>query len=163
MTLSSQPLLTWLVEEHAPALILYARTWCDTPEDVVQEALVQLVRQQSPPATVLPWLYRVVKNGALSARRASNRRRNHEAAAAWRGEPWFAAQSADQLDARAASEALAALPEEQKEVIVARLWGGLSFEQIAALAGCSSSTAHRRYAAGLLELQERLGSKCIIE
>ena len=37
--------------------------------------------------------------------------------------------------------ALQQLPEDQREVIVARLWGGLSFEQIAEVAGCSASTS----------------------
>ena len=37
------------------------------------------------------------------------------------------------LDAQAATEALAALPLDQREVIVAHLWGGLTFEQIAEL------------------------------
>ena len=44
---------------------------------------------------------------------------------------------------------------EQREVIVARHWGGLSFEQIAEVVGCSASTAFRRYAAGVEELHLR--------
>jgi RNA polymerase sigma-70 factor (ECF subfamily) len=52
------------------------------------------------------------------------------------------------------------LPLDEREVIVAHLWGGLTFEQIAAVAGCSSSTAHRRYAAGLSALRERLHVPC---
>jgi RNA polymerase sigma-70 factor (ECF subfamily) len=40
---------------------------------------------------------------------------------------------------------------------VARLWGGLSFEQISELVGASVSTAHRRYFEGLSHLRERLG------
>ena len=38
---------------------------------------------------------------------------------------------------------------EQREVIVAQLWGGLTFEQVGELMGSSSSTAHRLYQAGL--------------
>ena len=45
-------------------------------------------------------------------------------------------------------------------VIVARLWGGLSFEQIAGVAGCSASTACRRYAAGIDALRKELGVPC---
>jgi RNA polymerase sigma-70 factor (ECF subfamily) len=48
------------------------------------------------------------------------------------------------------------LPLELREVIVARLWGGLTFEAVAALAGTSVPTAHRRYQAGLAQLRERL-------
>ncbi len=42
-------------------------------------------------------------------------------------------------------------------VIIARHWGNLSFEQIAAAAGCSASTAHRRYTAGVEHLRQELG------
>ena len=55
----------------------------------------------------------------------------------------------DGLDAETAVAALQRLPVEQREVIVARHWGGLSYEQIAAVAGCSASTAFRRYTAGV--------------
>ena len=51
--------------------------------------------------------------------------------------------------------AIASLPDELREVVVARTWGGLNFEQIAELAGCSTSTAHRRYEAGLVALRQK--------
>jgi RNA polymerase sigma-70 factor (ECF subfamily) len=52
------------------------------------------------------------------------------------------------------------LPLEQREVIVAHLWGGLTFEEIAGLCHCSTTTAHRRYVAGLTELRTRLNVSC---
>jgi len=153
-------LLGSLVDEHAAALVLYARQWCSTAEDVVQDAFLKLVVQKPPPVQVGPWLYRVVRNAAISAARAEKRRRRHEAAAADRAPAWFAAAEATALDSAAATRALHALPIEQREVIVAHLWGGLTFEQIAEVAGCSSSTAHRWYAAGLSALRERLKVPC---
>jgi RNA polymerase sigma-70 factor (ECF subfamily) len=153
-------LLGRLVDEHAAALVLYARQWCSAAEDVVQEAFLKLVAQRPPPANAVPWLYRVVRNAAVSAARAERRRRRHETAAAERAPAWFAAAEATALDVAAATGALRALPLEQREVIVAHLWGGLTFEQIAELAGCSSSTAHRWYAAGLSALRERLRVPC---
>jgi RNA polymerase sigma factor (sigma-70 family) len=149
-----------LVDQHAPALILYARQWCAGAEDVVQEAFLKLVAQKPPPARVLPWLYRVVRNAAISAGRAERRRRRHETAAAARTPAWFAAVDATALDVAAATQALQALPLGQREIIVAHLWGGLTFEQIAEVTGCSSSTAHRGYIAGLTALRERLRVPC---
>ena len=70
-----------VVSQHAAALELYARQWCDTPEDVVQEALIKLLRQAQPPDSVPNWLYRVVRNTAISASRSSQRRRRYERAA----------------------------------------------------------------------------------
>ena len=64
------------------------------------------------------------------------------------------------LDAGVVSEALAKLPIELREVIVAHLWGGLTFEQIGELSESSAATAHRRYVAGLTELRTRLNVSC---
>jgi RNA polymerase sigma-70 factor (ECF subfamily) len=102
----------------------------------------------------------VVRNGALTARRAEERRRKHEARAAARQPAWFVPAEGAGLDAATATQALAGLPLEQREVVVARLWGGLTFEQIAELIGTSASTAHRLYQAGLTALRERLHVPC---
>jgi RNA polymerase sigma-70 factor (ECF subfamily) len=150
-------LLGRLLDEHAPALVLYARTWCDTPQDVVQDAFVQLVRQPQTPQCALAWLYQVVRNRAISVSRSAQRRRKHEGRSAAEAATWFAPAEDRRLDAQAAAEALAALPLEQRETVVAKLWGGLSFDQIAVLTQTSSSTAHRRYQAALSVLRERLG------
>jgi RNA polymerase sigma-70 factor (ECF subfamily) len=107
-----------------------------------------------PPDQVLPWLYRVVRNEAITAQRSGARRRRREERAGT-PEAWFGTTD-DRLDADEVTRRLAELPLELREVIVARLWGGLTFEAVAALAGCSVPTAHRRYQAGLAQLRERL-------
>lgn len=151
--------LARLIDRHAAALVLYARQWCAAAEDVVQEAFVKLAGQQTPPQNSSAWLFRTVRNGAISAARAEGRRRRHEADAA-RQRDWFQADVHAPLDAAEAAQALHSLDLEEREVIVAHLWGGLTFEQVAEIAGCSSSTAHRRYLAGLAHLREKLGDPC---
>jgi RNA polymerase sigma-70 factor (ECF subfamily) len=143
-----------LYRQHAPALRLYARQWGGTAEDLVQEAFVRLAHQTPPPEKILPWLYRVVRNAALMAQRTAARRRQREQRAS-RPEAWFATAE-DHLDGVEATRLLAELPLESREVIVARLWGGLTFEDIARLVGSSLPTAHRRYQTGLAQLRERL-------
>src|SRR5215468_4574601 len=98
-------LLGRLIDQHAAALVLYTRQWCATPEDVVQDAFLKLVAQRPPPHNPLPWLYRVVRNAAVSAGRTERRRQRHEAAAAARAPAWFDAD-ADALDAEAVTAAL---------------------------------------------------------
>src|SRR5437763_1289692 len=82
--------------------------------------------RQRPPDDLVPWLYRVVRNGALNAARAARRRRHYEAAAAARAPAWFVASEAPGLDVRVTTAALQALPAEQREVIIAHIWGGLT-------------------------------------
>ncbi len=154
-------LLGHLLDRHSAALELYARQWCETPEDVVQEAFLKLAGQGAPPSHPAAWLFRVVRNGAIAAGRSAMRRRRHEARAAIGVTPWFEpAGEGGILDPETAAAELRALPIEQREVIVAHLWGGLTFEQIADVAGCSSSTAHRTYSAGIATLRSRLGESC---
>ena len=149
-----------LWDEHSAALVLYAQQWCDAPEDVVQEAFLMLVRQGVAPDNPVGWIYRVVRNRAINAARGRGRRGRREAATAARGELWFEPADGDRLDAAAATDALKHLPVEQREAIVARLWGGLSFEEIARISGSSTSTVYRCYQRGLEALRERLGWSC---
>jgi RNA polymerase sigma-70 factor (ECF subfamily) len=151
-----------LVDRHAAALVLFARQFCRSPEDVVQEAFVQLARQVAAPDEPAAWLFRVVRNGALSALRGERRRRKHEVAAATRRSNWFLPAEASRLDKNLVAEALAELALDQRETVVAHLWGGLTFQQIADLAGVSAATAYRRYEAALVALRARLEKPSIV-
>lgn len=146
-----------MFDEHAPALVLYARQWCDTPEDVVQDAFVKLARQHIPPERMIPWLFRVVRNAAINARRDHEKRRKFEIQSSVESGVggWFTSDD-DRIDALHATHLLAELDLDTREVVVARFWGGLKFEEIARLQGCSLTTAHRRYQSGLAQLNERL-------
>jgi RNA polymerase sigma-70 factor (ECF subfamily) len=149
--------LASLIDRHAAALELYARSWCDDPEDVVQVAFVKLAGLPRPPDQPAAWLFRVVRHEAINAGRASRRRRRHEGRAKADVTPWFEPDPGAAIDAREATAALMSLPIEQREVVVARLWGGLTFEQVAALVVGSSSGVHRVYHEALRTLRERLG------
>jgi RNA polymerase sigma factor (sigma-70 family) len=147
-----------LYREHGPALRLFARQWGPEAEDLVHEAFLTLARQRRCPDPVLPWLYRVVRHRTIEMTRATLRRRRREAIAA-PAEPWFV-PAESKLDADELAAMLAELPLAWREVIVARIWGGLTFEQIARLVGCSLTSAYRRYHDGLAELKERVEGPC---
>lgn len=151
--------LAHLLDRYAAALELYARQWCAVPEDVVQEAFVKLTRQTAEPRQISAWLYRVVRNGAISAGRSARRRQQHEANAALRTH-WFQPDQTHPLDVAIVTAALEQLPHAEREAIIAHLWGELTFEQIGELTGTSAATAHRRYMAGLKMLQARLDLPC---
>lgn len=156
----SPELLGSLLDERAAALELYARQMCDCAEDVVQEAFIELAKQRQAPRDVVAWLYRVVHNRALLAARSARRRRLHEAEASTGAAHWFIDTADEAVDARTAAEALQGLRVEERQMIVAHLWGGLTFLQIGELLGVSDSTAHRRYTAALATLRGKLGIPC---
>ena len=148
-----------LYRAHAPALRLYVRQWPAGDEDVVQDAFVKLAQQSPLPEKPLPWLYRVVRNAAWQAERGWFRRRRREDRASGR-EVWFTAAD-ERIDGQHATRLLAELPLEQREVVVARIWGGLTFDDVAELTGCSLPTAHRRFQAGLTALREKMEGRWI--
>src|SRR5262245_40689649 len=150
--------LAELIDRHGPALVLYARQWCATPEDIVQDAFLRLIALRHPPDDPPAWLFRVVRNRALDAAKTDRRRQQREAVV--RGSRWFVEPDIDGLDAEQAVAALERLPRELRETIVARLWGGLTFDQIAVVSGCSPSSAFRRYEAGIAALRDSLGVSC---
>lgn len=145
-----------LIRRLGPGLVLFARQWSRSAEDVVQEAFLTLFRQQVQPDNVSAWLYRVVRHNAMNAARSASRRDRHERLASEFRESWFDPVPGQSLDIQVVTEALRSQPLELRETIVARLWGGLSFDEIALLTGASPSTASRRYRAGLEALREQL-------
>ena len=148
-------LLARLLDEQGTALTLYARQWCRAPEDVVQEAFVRLAYERPVPRT--SWAGCTAWSATVpSAQPVRPSGAWHESAAARREESWFVPSRSARIDAEDASAALQTLPLDERETIVARLWGGLTFEEIADLTGSTRSTAHRRYAAGLAALRDKL-------
>jgi RNA polymerase sigma factor (sigma-70 family) len=153
------PEVASLIDAHAAALRLFARQWCESPDDAVQDAFCKLVTCPIVPDDAAAWLFRTVRNAAIDRGRADARRKRRERLSA-KPERWFEERAIAGMDAAVAIAALDALPGEQREIIVARLWGGLTLEQAAAAAGCAVSSAHRRYEAGIEALRERLNVPC---
>lgn len=156
--------LGYLIDRHMPALVLFARQWCRAPEDAVQMAFVKLASLPEQPHHPVAWLYHAVRNRAIGDGRSERRRTNHERKAAESAPLYFTpAEDPTGIDALAATKALESLPPEQREIIVAHLWGGLTFEQIADLTGGSAATCWRRYKTGLASLRSFLGEPCRTE
>lgn len=163
-----------LLERHGAALVLLARQWVGSradAEDVVQEAFVRFWRSQSkaagPNAAEITqpaaYLYACVKHCALDWQRGKARRRRREMATARpEVEPLFAGPMEQDERRQAIEAALAGLPRNQTEVLVMRIWGGLSFGQIAAALEISENTAGSRYRYALARLREQLAEEPIV-
>ncbi|HMO86724.1 MAG TPA: sigma-70 family RNA polymerase sigma factor [Lacipirellulaceae bacterium] len=144
-------LLAEMLDRHGAALALFAAQWTTAADDCVQEALVELARQPEAPTNPAAWLYRTVRNRALNASRAARRRTAHEQAApAPRGAAQRSAGGAEQVEL---ADLLAALDDAQRETVVLRVWGQLTWDEIAAIVGGSKSAAQRRYVHSLEHLR----------
>jgi RNA polymerase sigma factor (sigma-70 family) len=151
-------------EAHAATLVLYARQWLREParaEDVVQEVFVRLMAQRQEPPNVKAWLHASVRNAAISESRSARRRRRREqSVAAERGENWFDRHPSDLLDAGAVQDALQHLPQQQREIVVMRLWSGMTLSEIAQITGLAVSTCFDDYRRALGAIRTILESRC---
>lgn len=142
-------------ERHGPALLAYARSLvgdAGIAEDVVQQVFVKLLQGGTAvPEVPGAYLYRAVRNGALNARRNGLRDAPLEQASSW-----FVHSGGNQEAALALQAALGELPEEQREVVMMRIWSGMTLEEIAAATEVSLNTAASRYRYALGKLRERL-------
>jgi len=148
----------------APNLVLYARQLASSPadaEDVVQMAFVRWWRRfPEGDKDNIPLLYAAVRTIALDLRRSDSRRARREAASdiAVPGEdaPVFDVPPERKETASLVTEALAKLPEDQREVVTLKLWGGLTFQEIATALSISINTVAGRYRYALNHLQKHL-------
>jgi RNA polymerase sigma-70 factor (ECF subfamily) len=150
-----------ILARRGPALVLYARQFVASvqdAEDAVQEGFVRFWRSHRRARVDVGYLYSCVRSAAIDLTRSevSRRRRNATAidAAASAFDP-AQPERAAQVEA-----ALAQLRPEQREVVVMRIWGRLTFSQIAAALRINPNTAASRYRYALEQLELKLGSIC---
>ena len=149
-------------EDYARTLVLYARQWVagGEAEDVVQDVFTSLIRQRTQPDDVKAWLYRAARNAALDRLRSGKRRRGRETQTAKAQPACFESRPEDLIDARIVCEQLEKLPEAAREIIVLRIWAGLTFAQIGAVTGVAPATALRHYRQALQQIRQRLEQSC---
>lgn len=155
---------TWF-QLYGPKLLLCARQWTRSEadaHDVVQDAFVRFWRHQRHlGGEPMALLVTSVRRAAFDlARREGRRSTREERVAGDAGEPvqWFECP-ADGDERRAAIEdALALLPAEQREVLVLKIWGELTFDQIARELGIPPNTAASRYRYALAALRQQLSA-----
>src|SRR5450432_939922 len=146
-------------ERLAPKLLLFARQWVRAPadaEDVVQEAFVRCWRHRSGQIAENQSLYfAAVRSAALDARRREERRRRREIAALPASDATpFACEMEDRELADTVQAALLKLPVEQREVLVLRIWGELTFPEIADVMDVAVDTAASRHRYALAALRK---------
>jgi RNA polymerase sigma-70 factor (ECF subfamily) len=148
----------WL-EDHTPKFLLFARQHARSEadaQDLVQESVVEAARRQNdgqPPP--LPLVFATIRHRAIDLARRENRRTERELAAL---EPlpvsWFDTSVEDRELRQLIQDAMSRLPEIYREVITLRVWGGLTFAEIADALAIPANTAASRYRYGLIELRK---------
>lgn len=151
---------TRFLAEHRRALFVYAASLTrssDAAADLIQDVLVRLLRADRDPSIGLAYVLRCLRNQALDARRRD--RTNSNAALDELPSTVFLAQSNDAEACRLAREALRGLASDAREIVVLRIYGELSFREIAELFEAPLGTVTSAYRRALEALRETLGSE----
>ena len=137
------------------------RTWpsvaCESAlpevaEDLVQEAFARLAIQVKCPADALAWLARTIRNLAVDHIRGEVRRRKRETGFA-ESRSWFVENGLDSETRELEGDSL------EREIVIAKVWNGMTFRQIAKLFDMSASSIDRRYRNALSELKRILDER----
>jgi RNA polymerase sigma-70 factor (ECF subfamily) len=149
-------------ENYSASLVLYAHQWLesDEAEDIVQEAFIRLMKQKSPPDNVKAWLFCTVRNEAISRWRWSNRRQTHRSNVEQLQVDWFERDTTNPLDAALAQQALSALPEDLREIVVLRIWGQMTLKEIGVVLSQPISTIFNKYESALEHLRKKMEKPC---
>jgi RNA polymerase sigma-70 factor (ECF subfamily) len=142
-------------EAKAAALILYGRALGlshGEAEDVLQETFLAVMQKAELPREPEHYCLRSFRNRALNHKRSLWRRLTREL----ESQRWFEKTPDESPAERAAMKQLAALPPEQREVIVLKIWNECTFEEIGVLLDISPNTAAGRYRYGLQKIKSQL-------
>ncbi|MCL2711303.1 MAG: sigma-70 family RNA polymerase sigma factor [Planctomycetaceae bacterium] len=144
-----------LVHTRLADLVLFAKQWKQNPaEDVVQEAFMRLMKQKVFPDNPVAWLYTTVRNLSNNEHRSQTRRKRREREVQTTKGLFEVPDTEQKEEIEQLIRQLESLDLEYREVIVAKIWGGLTFEEIAEMTGGSRSAVHRRWQEGLRRLRD---------
>lgn len=163
MTRISDDQLRSLQADQGPSLLAYFSRRVEPPEDaavLLNELLVVVWRKASSapsePEEARMWMFGIARNLVLTHRRGRARR----LALAGRLRDELATRPVDVSgdDVVAVRQAVALLPEVQRELVRLVHWDGFSLSEAATITGVSASTARSRYQLARRKLARELGS-----
>ncbi len=150
-------------DRNGPRLLLWAKQWsrsASDAEDILQEAFIRYWKhQRSLGGNPLGLLFASVRRTATDCARKNLRREAREQLsdlAATEEIPWFEPSGMDPERQGLLEAAIKRLPSEQREVLVLKIWGELTFEEIAGELDISANTAASRYRYALTALRKEL-------
>jgi RNA polymerase sigma-70 factor (ECF subfamily) len=154
---SSDEWRAWL-RRSGPRFLLYARQQTRTrsdAEDVLQDALVESwKRAGGMPADAL--VFSTIRRRAIDLARSNDRRHVREEEAGAPDAEWFSPDVEERETQHLLEEAVKSLQPIYREVVTLKVWGGLTFQEIAEATGVPLNTAASRYRYALDGLRDAL-------
>ena len=141
-----------LLDDYWPTLVEWVGGARDGAEDVVQSAFIKLASEDPPPGNPVAWLFTVSKRLAINEQLSQTKRRLRESRVGRNR-----VESTDSVPAFEMRDLLCSLDEREREIVIARIWGGLTFDEIAMACADSKATIWRSYQSGIAKLKNAYG------
>ena len=147
-------------EQHGAALLLFGIALCGDrgrAQDAIHQIFLKMLEsaELSPIEAVRPYLFGALRNKLLS----DIRQRGREVSIELDGGSWFEAPKRNYVEELSLRRALAELPDEQREVTILHVWGGLTFAEAAEVLAINANTAAARYRYALAKLRNTLSAQ----
>ncbi len=162
---SAQDWKVWFAENGA-RLRLIARQWTRSDadaDDVLQEAFIRFWKNQrhlpgNPNALVVT----SIRRSALDLYRSTDRRSLREQTVYADADTmtWFEPEADPRL--QALTHSLPQLPDEQREVVVLKIWGDLTFDEIGEQLSISPNTAASRWRYAMETLRKLISARTYV-
>ncbi|MDP1563228.1 MAG: sigma-70 family RNA polymerase sigma factor [Pirellulaceae bacterium] len=139
-----------LLDQYWSTLVAWVGWEHSFAEDVVQTAFIKLAAQSPPPTDCPAWLFQVSRRLAWNELKATQRRRQREQIA---GDLRQTADTSSAIDSEALRATLEQLSPQDRQIVVARIWGALTFDQIATAVELPKATVWRMYQSAIQQLR----------
>jgi RNA polymerase sigma-70 factor (ECF subfamily) len=144
------------IPRHGPVALLYARqltaSYADA-QDALQDGFLRFWAHRDVAIDHPALLFACIRSAALDLRRRDSRRRARELD---HPHPSLAGPDASTELREQIQHALSELPEPQREVVVLKIWSGLTFAQIAGALAESPNTVAARFRYAMQKLEHLL-------
>ena len=152
-------------DENGPRLLLFARGWSTSregAEDLVQETMLRMWHYQAergghPPDLALA--FSTIRFCGLNQNRTDTRRKKREESIIYLNDfedVWLDPALEDDEEAILLREAVQRLAPKLRDVITMKIWGNLTFQEIATALAIPQNTCASRYRYALTQLSQEL-------
>ena len=152
-------------DENGPRLLLFARGWSTSregAEDLVQETMLRMWHYQAergghPPDLALA--FSTIRFCGLNQKRTDTRRKKREESIIYLNDfedVWLYPTLEDDEEAVLLREAVQRLTPKLRDVITMKIWGNLTFQEIAKALKIPANTCASRYRYALTQLAQEL-------